>query len=260
MSLVNTLGQNRILILGVNFRYWQLIILISIAWVLYFLFLEAYQPSDQHQSYRNDGRLFVRSSFFLFALGFCFFVFHVSFSRTVFGLYSLVAVGFIFIFRAILRATIFKKWRLERKLVQDIYLIGNTKTLEEYRIRIEQNLDMGYHVMDICILQNSLAGLDDFVKKALQLTSNPEILILTPDDGDLTVGHLVNYLSQFPVTININPALVEQDSYVNFLLRDSDSPFFYLKSSRISALNLALKRIFDIVFSLIVIIFDSHFG
>ena len=141
-----------------------------------------------------------------------------------------------------------------KRVGRDLYVVGtDLKLIEEFIIKLEEQPRLGYNLIAIQALKDDVSEMDALIGQALLHNEYSEFLVLSPPDGKLTPNEIVNHLSQFHLSILVYPTASMQESYINFLVRDVDSPFFRIKASRIDRTNRVIKRAFDIVFSLLVI-------
>ena len=248
-------SRDRVLIFGGMYSYTSLLIIFNLMWLLYFYISGAYKPFLQFEGSQKDGVLFSRSTYFVFGLGFLFFVFHASFSRIAYGVYSFFCLFLIFTFRTLLRQLVLNRLQHVKRVGRDLYVVGtDLKVLEDFVVKLEEQPRLGYNLIAIQAIKNNVSELDGLINQALLHNEYSEFLVLSPSDGLLSVNELVNYLSQFHLSILVYPTVAMQESYINFLVRGVDSPFFTIKASRIDRTNGVIKRAFDIVFSLVVLV------
>ena len=242
-------------VFDVNFRYTALVLLISFVWILYFIAVGAYKPYMQFDANLKDGHLFNRACYFLFGLGFAFFLSHTAFSRIAYGLYALISVTFMFTLRHVVRFVLSHLLHHKKRTGRGIYLIGTDEAfLKEFAHKVDTEFNLGYHVVATHVLHDSVNELDSFISKAVMKNEYADFLVIAPNEGRLPPHVIVNHLSSFHVSILVYPTLALQESYVNFLVRDSSSPFFRFRASRIDRLDRIIKRSFDIVFSVLVLV------
>ena len=247
-------NRNAVLIFGQYFNYESLVIAFNVIWIFYFFISGAYKPYLQFEGSQKDGVLFSRSSYFVFALGFFFFIFHASFSRIAYGVYALTGLFLIFVFRGLLRRLVLNRLQHAKRVGRDLYVVGtDLKLIEAFIIKLEEQPRLGYNLIATQVLKDDVSEMDALIGQALLHNEYSEFLVLSPPDGKLSVNEIVNHLSQFHLSILVYPTASMQESYINFLVRDLDSPFFRIKASRIDRTNRVIKRAFDIVFSLLVI-------
>ncbi len=248
-------NRNEVLLFGQYFNYESLVIAFNFIWIIYFFISGAYKPYLQFEGSQKDGVLFSRSSYFIFALGFFFFIFHTSFSRIAYGVYALTGLFLIFVFRTLLRHLVLNRLQHAKRVGRDLYVVGtDLKLIEEFIIKLEEQPRLGYNLIAIQALKDDVSEMDALIGQTLLHNEYSEFLVLSPADGKLTPNEIVNHLSQFHLSILVYPTASMQESYINFLVRDLDSPFFRIKASRIDRTNRVIKRTFDIVFSLVVIV------
>jgi len=248
-------SRDRVLIFGGMYSYTSLLIIFNLMWLLYFYISGAYKPFLQFEGSQKDGVLFSRSTYFVFGLGFFFFVFHASFSRIAYGVYSFFCLFLIFAFRTLLRQLVLNRLQHVKRVGRDLYVVGtDLKVLEDFVVKLEEQPRLGYNLIAIQAIKNNVSELDGLINQALLHNEYSEFLVLSQSDALLSVNEIVNHLSQFHLSILVYPTVTMQESYINFLVRDVDSPFFRIKASRIDRTNRVIKRAFDIVFSLLVLV------
>lgn len=240
------------------FTYDAILVSISILWISFFVLTGAYSPYIQIQTYQKDKILLRNSLWFIFSIGFFFYISHVSFSRVIFGFYSIITIVLLFFIRFLLNTLVFRSWRNRRQFTRGLLLIGtDIDAANRYRKWVDDNPDYGYHIADICILSESVTELTPYLSYLMEGERPTDALILSSTGANFSLPDLVDYLSSFPIRVHVVPLLVEQGGYFNFLVREEDSPFFSLSSSRLNYVNSAIKRAFDIVFSVIFLLVFS---
>ena len=244
----------RIEILNWDPTYDTVLVIISIAWLLRFVMGGSYSPYLQLHTSNKDKILLNKSIIFLFSLGFSFYVFKISFSRTIFVFYAILSINLIFFFRFLLNTLVFRRLREHRQFTRGLLIIGtDLESTEKYREWIDSNPDYGYHVADVCILESSATELAPHLNAVFQGDKPTDALILSLAAGDISVANVVDYLSSYPIKTHVIPMLVEQGGFFNFLVREDDSPFFSVVDSRLSQVDAFIKRAFDIVFSAVIL-------
>ncbi len=84
-----------------------------------------------------------------------------------------------------------------------------------------------------------------------------DALLLSSIDERFELSEIVNMLSSYSLDVHIVPLLVERSGYFNFLVRVEGSPFFTIQGSSLARSSMILKRAFDLIFSISVVMLIS---
>lgn len=174
-------------------------------------------------------------------------------------LYSRLVVGFFFVFTfflmLIFRGTIriIKRELVKRgRGVQKILLVGEGEIGEWIKERIENDRFLGYAI-------EGVLNAEEFLDKELSDVSTDFILVALPLEKQHLLKNIVKKCENLEVPVRIVPDIYQLMTSGAGVYHIAGMPLVAIKEPRLTLFQSFLKRAFDIVFSIIVIIFILPF-
>jgi exopolysaccharide biosynthesis polyprenyl glycosylphosphotransferase len=241
-----------------QFEYRGILIGITFAWIIFFILTGTYRFNHANLVVFNLRMIIRRSFAFFFFLGFLSFILKASFSRSVFLV--MLASGLIYLF--LVRITIYflflRPMILGKKVTSKLMIIGRDKSaIEEHTEWLMKNRKLGFSVVArmVCPEINS-KWVDEF-DRLLRHNVITEVLLLPGMEIDPNFSKFIHYLEDLNIHVNWIP--LDSGNLGYWLIPQSQEgiPFLSFEKSQISFLNRVVKRTFDLVFALTIMILLS---
>ena len=238
--------------------YQIVLILIVLGWMLTFGLSGIYGLSHHNLFLLNLQNLIRQTIIFFFALGFISFIFRASFSRTVFIVLLISGTFALIIARTVLYLILFRPLMKRKRLYTRLLIVGRTMPESiQYSDWIIKNRSLGYAVISRmeCPMISS-AWLGEF-ERILKLAMIDEILLLPGMERDEYFSRFVHYCEDLGIKTNWIPLDSGNLGYWLIPQPQVGIPFLAFSQSKISIAERILKRSFDLVFSVLVLILLS---
>lgn len=238
-----------------NLPYAELLLIICLGWLITLYFSEYSNTHRQSILYLDPLKLVRPSVTYFFAIGFLSFMTKASFSRVIFFLLICSGLILLVISRVIFYVLVVRPLIKTKKISTRLFIVGrNSEEIDQYIDWILENQNLGYKVAGklSCseITYEWLTRFDRFFLKSRA----DEILVLPGLEGDHNFGKFIHYLDDLKVHVNWVPLNSGNFGYWQIPVVQEGSPFLTFKDSRLTIWQSCLKRIFDIVFSTVVLV------
>jgi exopolysaccharide biosynthesis polyprenyl glycosylphosphotransferase len=253
-SLFETEGQPSIAAID----YELIIGFIVLGWLVNFGISGIYSLNHDSLFILNLQSLIKHSLIYFFSLGFLSFVTRASFSRTVFV--SLIVLGLInlILARTLLHFIFFRPLIKNKKLSTRLMIVGRTMSeSQQYSDWIIKNRLLGYAVvsrMECSAISST--WLEEF-ERVLKFTPIDEILLLPGMESDKNFSRFVHYCEDLGIKSNWIPLDSGNLGYWLIPQPQVGVPFLAFSQSETSIAQKALKRLFDLVFSILALVLLS---
>jgi exopolysaccharide biosynthesis polyprenyl glycosylphosphotransferase len=253
-SLFETKGQPSI----ASFDYVLIIGFVVLGWLATFAFTGIYSLSHKSLIVLNLQSLIKRSLIFFFSLGFLSFLTRASFSRTVFIALILSGLIYLILARTSLHFLFLKPLIKRKRISTRLMIVGRTMgESQQYSDWIIKNRLLGYAVvsrMECSAISST--WLDEF-ERILKFTPIDEILLLPGMESDKNFSRFVHYCEDLGIKTNWIPLDSGNLGYWLIPQPQVGIPFLAFSQSKISIAQRALKRLFDLVFSILALVLLS---
>ena len=241
-----------------QFEYKNILVGIVIAWIAVLVFSGTYKFSHATLVVFNLRLLLKRSFTFFFFLGFLSFILKASFSRGVFLLMLGSGLVFLFIARIVVATLILRPLIMQKKIHTKIMIIGrDKKDIEDHSDWIITNRRLGFAVVSrLACPEITLDWIEEF-DKLLRHKKITEVLLLPGMESDKNFSKFIHYCEDFNIHVNWIPLDSGNLGYWLIPSPQEGIPFLTFEKSEISLMNRFVKRTFDLVFAISIMIFLS---
>ncbi len=187
--------------------------------------------------------------YLLFITFISFFYRQILYSRLTVGFYFIFIIFYEVLFRVILRIvfkTLFKKGLLKRETI----LIGEGDILRAIKRRIEELQELGLKI-------NKIYSAEEFLKKNPSINEGSNLIIAIPFEEKLYIPQIIEKFEKKRVNIYFAPDIYELMLMGTETISFDGIPLLVLKEKGLTAFERFIKRVFDIFFSLFVLILVS---
>ena len=225
---------------------------IVLAWIVVLIFSGTYKFSHATLVVFNLRLLLKRSFAFFFFLGFLSFILKASFSRGVFLLMLGSGLAFLFITRIVVATLILRPLILQKKIHTKMMIIGrDKKDIEDHSDWLITNRRLGFAVVSRLVCSEiTLNWIEEF-DKLLRHKKITEVLLLPGMETDKNFSKFIHYCEDFNIHVNWIPLDSGNLGYWLIPSPQEGIPFLTFEKSEISITMRVVKRLFDLVFSII---------
>jgi exopolysaccharide biosynthesis polyprenyl glycosylphosphotransferase len=238
--------------------YLDFLAALVLIWISALILTGAY--SDRHTSlFFTNTRLILRTSLRVFlGIGLFSYLSKAEFSRSIFLVFFFSGVILLLLQRQLVNYLVIRPLLQRRKLHTSLLVVGITsEDLDKYTDWIIDNQKLGYKIVGrLNCDEIDYDWINRFDEK-VQTLDLDEILLLPGMDTDRNFAKFIHYLQDLRIPINWIPHDSGNLGYWQVPHPQEGLPFLTFKESKIPALGLFVKRLFDIVFSLLAIVILS---
>jgi exopolysaccharide biosynthesis polyprenyl glycosylphosphotransferase len=241
-----------------HLTYPKFLVVLVAFWVLVLFMAGAY--SDRHVNlFFTNSRVILRASINLFlGVGFFSYLAKAEFSRSIFMTFFISGVILVLVARQLTNLLVIRPLLAKRKMHTSILIVGlNSEDLDKYTNWIVDNQILGYKIVGKLTCKNIDFEWVGRFDRQLRHIKMDEILLLPGMDTDQNFAKFIHYLQDLSIPINWVPHDSGNLGYWQVPHPQEGLPFLTFKDSKIHPVGLFLKRTFDIVFSLIALVFLS---
>jgi len=241
-----------------QFDYRGILLLISFSWLFLFLLTGIYRFKHANLFVLNLQLVIKRSVYFFFFLGFISFILKASFSRIVFGVMLVSGLVYLILGRLITYFLILKPLILKKKVISKMMIVGRSaKDLKDHGEWIILNRSLGYSVVSRLICnQISSEWIEEF-DRILRYKKIDELLLLPGMESDKNFSKFIHYCEDLEININWIPLDSGNLGYWLIPTPQEGIPFLTFEKSAISIPWRIIKRTFDLLFAMVLLIILS---
>ena len=236
-------------------NYKQLLVSLVIFWILFLSSRGVY--TNRHTSlFINDLKLISRPSLQLFlTIGLISYLAKAEFSRSIFLLFFLSGTLILIISRLLINSLIIHTLALKKKMNTRLLIVGLTTTdLDSYTDWLMENHKLAYKISGrLLCAQIDLDWIEKF-DSAVNDYNPDEVLLLPGIDSDKNFSKFIHYLQDLDIPINWIPNDSGNLGYWQIPHPQTGIPFLTFKDAKIPTGGKIFKRIFDMMFSLFVLV------
>jgi exopolysaccharide biosynthesis polyprenyl glycosylphosphotransferase len=230
---------------------------LSAGWMVALGLSGSYQFRIVNYARFNQYKLIRTSVTYFFFIGFTSFSLNASFSRQLFLSMFFLGLFNILLVRLMVYLFIIKKIIQRKKVSASVLVIGiKQESIDLYVDWIIENRNLGYKVLGSMKCDRiDFEWIAEFDERRSRLRDF-EVLLLPGIETDKNFPKFIHYLEDLGIHINWIPL---DSGNLGFWLvpsRQEGLPFLTFQKSQISAQKRAIKRIFDIAFSVVFLIFS----
>lgn len=243
---------------AIQFEYKSILVALVVSWIFTLIITGTYRFNHSTLVTFNLRLLIKRSIAYFFALGFLSFILKASFSRSVFLVMLCSGLTYLFLTRIVIYGFVLRPMILRKKVASLMMIIGrDKKELEKHSDWLITHRILGFTIASrlICPEINS-AWIKEFDKLLLQKNIS-EILLLPGMETDPNFSKFIHYCEDVKVHVNWIPLDSGNLGYWLIPSPQDGIPFLTFEKSEISLPWRIIKRSFDILFAIAVIILFS---
>jgi exopolysaccharide biosynthesis polyprenyl glycosylphosphotransferase len=241
-----------------QFEYRGILVVLVCTWILSLVATGTYRFNHATLVVFNLRLIIKRSFTYFFILGFLSFILKASFSRSVFLVMLASGLVYLFIVRISVYGLVLRPLILKKKVSSNLMIVGRLKSdLEEHSDWLITHRTLGFTIASrlVCTEINSV-WLEEF-DRLLRYKKITEVLMLPGMESDPNFSKFIHYCEDLDIHVNWIP--LDSGNLGYWLIPSSQEgiPFLTFEKSEISLPWRVLKRSFDLIFSISLVILLS---
>jgi len=241
-----------------QFEYRGILAFLVISWILVLIATGTYRFNHATLVIFNLRMIIKRSFTFFFFLGFLSFILKASFSRSVFLVMLGSGLVYLFLVRISVYGLILRPMILRKKVSSNMMIVGRKKEdLEEHTDWLMAHRSLGFTIASrlVCAEITSI-WIEEF-DRLLRYQKITEVLLLPGMESDPNFSKFIHYCEDLDIHVNWIP--LDSGNLGYWLIPSSQEgiPFLTFEKSEISLPWRIVKRSFDLLFSLTVLVLLS---
>ena len=241
-----------------QFEYKGILVVLVCAWILSLVATGTYRFNHATLVVFNLRMIIKRSFTYFFILGFLSFILKASFSRSVFLVMLASGLVYLFIVRISVYGLVLRPMILKKKVSSNMMIVGRLKSdLEEHSDWLIEHRTLGFTIASrlLCTEINSV-WLEEF-DRILRYKKITEVLMLPGMESDPNFSKFIHYCEDLDIHVNWIPLDSGNLGYWLIPSPQEGIPFLTFEKSEISLPWRVLKRSFDLLFSISLMILLS---
>ena len=241
-----------------QFEYRGILAFLVISWILVLIATGTYRFNHATLVIFNLRMIFKRSFTFFFFLGFLSFILKASFSRSVFLVMLGSGLVYLFLVRISLYGLILRPMILRKKVSSNMMIVGRKKEdLEEHTDWLMAHRSLGFTIASRLVCTEITSTWIEEFDRLLRYQKITEVLLLPGMESDPNFSKFIHYCEDLDIHVNWIP--LDSGNLGYWLIPSSQEgiPFLTFEKSEISLPWRIVKRSFDLLFSLIVMVLLS---
>jgi exopolysaccharide biosynthesis polyprenyl glycosylphosphotransferase len=237
-----TLGQ---------FQYRFVLTLVVFLWLCWLVGSGIYKSSHATLVVFNLRMIIKKSFTFFFLLGFLSFILKASFSRTVFLVMLASGLIYLFLIRIAVHGLILRPLILRKRVTSNLMIIGREKNdLEKHSDWLIANRKLGFTIASRLVCESVSAKWIEEFDKLIRYKKITEVLLLPGMESDPNFSKFIHYCEDLDIHVNWIPLDSGNLGYWLIPSPQEGIPFLTFEKSEISLPWRIVKRLFDLVFSI----------
>ena len=236
-----------------QFEYRGILAFLVISWILVLIATGTYRFNHATLVIFNLRMIFKRSFTFFFFLGFLSFILKASFSRSVFLVMLGSGLVYLFLVRISLYGLILRPMILRKKVSSNMMIVGRKKEdLEEHTDWLMAHRSLGFTIASRLVCTEITSTWIEEFDRLLRYQKITEVLLLPGMESDPNFSKFIHYCEDLDIHVNWIP--LDSGNLGYWLIPSSQEgiPFLTFEKSEISLPWRIVKRSFDLLFSLTV--------
>ena len=241
-----------------QFEYRGILMVLVCLWIFTLIAAGTYRFNHSTLVVFNLRMTIKRSITFFFVLGFISFILKASFSRSVFLVMLGSGLVYLFMVRLLIYGLVLRPLILRKKVSSNLMIVGRQKAdLEEHSDWLIDHRTLGFTIASrlVCPEINSI-WIEEF-DRLLRYKKITEVLLLPGMESDPNFSKFIHYCEDLDIHVNWIPLDSGNLGYWLIPSPQEGIPFLTFERSEISLPWRILKRGFDLVFSISLIILLS---
>ena len=241
-----------------QFEYRGILVVLVCAWILMLVATGTYRFNHATLVVFNLRLIIKRSVTYFFALGFLSFILKASFSRSVFLVMLGSGIVYLFIMRISVYGLVLRPLILKKKVSSNMMIVGRLKSdLEEHSDWLIANRTLGFTIASRLVCTEITSSWIEEFDRLVRYQKITEVLMLPGMESDPNFSKFIHYCEDLDIHVNWIPLDSGNLGYWLIPSPQEGIPFLTFEKSEISLPWRIVKRTFDLVFSISLIIFLS---
>ena len=241
-----------------QFEYRGILAFLVISWILVLIATGTYRFNHATLVIFNLRMIIKRSFTFFFFLGFLSFILKASFSRSVFLVMLGSGLVYLFLVRISVFGLILRPMILRKKVSSNMMIVGRKKEdLEEHTDWLMAHRSLGFTIASRLVCTEITSTWIEEFDRLLRYQKITEVLLLPGMESDPNFSKFIHYCEDLDIHVNWIP--LDSGNLGYWLIPSSQEgiPFLTFEKSEISLPWRIVKRSFDLLFSLTVLVLLS---
>lgn len=241
-----------------QFEYRGILAFLVTSWILVLIATGTYRFNHDTLVIFNLRMIIKRSFTFFFFLGFLSFIIKAYFSRSVFLVMLGSGLVYLFLVRISVYGLILRPMILRKKVSSNMMIVGRKKEdLEEHTDWLMAHRSLGFTIASrLVCAEITITWIEEF-DLLLRYQKITEVLLLPGMESDPNFSKFIHYCEDLDIHVNWIPLDSGNLGYWLIPSPQEGIPFLTFEKSEISLLWRIVKRIFDFLFSLTVMVLLS---
>jgi exopolysaccharide biosynthesis polyprenyl glycosylphosphotransferase len=241
-----------------QFEYRGILVVLVCAWILMLVATGTYRFNHATLVVFNLRLIIKRSVTYFFALGFLSFILKASFSRTVFLVMLGSGIIYLFIVRIGVYGLVLRPLILKKKVSSNMMIVGRQKSdLEEHSDWLIANRTLGFTIASRLVCTEITSTWIEEFDRLVRYQKITEVLMLPGMESDTNFSKFIHYCEDLDIHVNWIPLDSGNLGYWLIPSPQEGIPFLTFERSAISLPWRFLKRSFDLVFAISLMILLS---
>ena len=241
-----------------QFEYRGILAFLVISWILVLIATGTYRFNHATLVIFNLRMIIKRSFTFFFFLGFLSFILKASFSRSVFLVMLGSGLVYLFLVRISLYGLILRPMILRKKVSSNMMIVGRKKEdLEEHTDWLMAHRSLGFTIASRLVCTEITSTWIEEFDRLLRYQKITEVLLLPGMESDPNYSKFIHYCEDLDIHVNWIPLDSGNLGYWLIPSPQEGIPFLTFEKSEISLPWRIVKRSFDLLFSLTVLVLLS---
>ncbi len=241
-----------------QFEYRGILAFLVISWILVLIATGTYRFNHTTLVIFNLRMIIKRSFTFFFFLGFLSFILKASFSRSVFLVMLGSGLVYLFLVRISVYGLILRPMILRKKVSSNMMIVGRKKEdLEEHTDWLIAHRSLGFTIASRLVCTEITSTWIEEFDRLLRYQKITEVLLLPGMESDPNFSKFIHYCEDLDIHVNWIPLDSGNLGYWLIPSPQEGIPFLTFEKSEISLPWRIVKRSFDLLFSLTVMVLLS---
>ena len=241
-----------------QFEYRGILAVLVTSWILVLIATGTYRFNHATLVIFNLRMIIKRSFTFFFFLGFLSFILKASFSRSVFLVMLGSGLVYLFLVRISVYGLILRPMILRKKVSSNMMIVGRKKEdLEEHTDWLMAHRSLGFTIASRLVCTEITSTWIEEFDRLLRYQKITEVLLLPGMESDPNFSKFIHYCEDLDIHVNWIPLDSGNLGYWLIPSPQEGIPFLTFEKSEISLPWRIVKRSFDLLFSLTVMVLLS---
>ena len=241
-----------------QFEYKGILVILVCAWILSLVATGTYRFKHATLVVFNLRMIIKRSFTYFFILGFLSFILKASFSRSVFLVMLGSGLLYLFLVRISVFGLILRPMILRKKVSSNMMIVGRKKEdLEEHTDWLMAHRSLGFTIASRLVCAEITSTWIEEFDRLLRYQKITEVLLLPGMESDPNFSKFIHYCEDLDIHVNWIPLDSGNLGYWLIPSPQEGIPFLTFEKSEISLPWRIIKRSFDLLFSVTVMVLLS---